>query len=319
MLNLPLVTFVVTSYNYEKYILKTLESIKNQTYENFEIIVVDDRSSDSSVEIVNKFIEENPNLNIKLIQHEYNFGQLKAFQTGLSAANGQFVSFIDSDDVITKDYAKAHINVHLRTSVAFTSSQIIEIGENDEIHTMYSVSSPQEKNHIELNNNCDLSIDELLNTDIDSLNYKILNTKNAPFGGWWWSPSSSAMFRKASIEILLSYPTPQDWRICPDKFLFNLANLIGGSAIIYAPLVGYRRHKMNAGHSTYVCGNKRYNNDFTTELNIKNNMKIRPLTLKFINDKRKVFEEKFGRKNTAKLFLTVLLSYFYIFKQITKI
>ena len=47
MLKLPLVSFIVTSYNYEKYILKTLESIKNQTYKNFEINVVDDCSSDN--------------------------------------------------------------------------------------------------------------------------------------------------------------------------------------------------------------------------------------------------------------------------------
>ena len=51
MLNLPLVSFVVTSYNYEKYILKTLESIKNQSYKNFEILIVDDASSDNSRKI----------------------------------------------------------------------------------------------------------------------------------------------------------------------------------------------------------------------------------------------------------------------------
>ena len=75
---------------------------------------------------------------------------------------------------------------------------------------------------------------------------------------------------------------------------------------------------MNAGHSTYVCGNKRYNNDFTTELNIKNNLKIRPLTLKFLRENSSIFNEKFGKKNTAKLYLTVLLSYFYLFKQFIK-
>lgn len=318
MLNLPLVSFIVTSYNYGKYILKTLESIKEQSYNNFEVIIVDDKSSDNSVKLITKFIKDNPDINIKLIQHDFNFGQLKAFQTGLAEAKGQFVSFIDSDDMITKDYAKTHISVHLKTSAAFTSSQIIEIGENDEIHTLYSVSSPQPDGTKNNKCDCNLSLDEILKTDIENVEYKILDTKSAPFGGWWWSPSSSAMFRKSAIDILLSYPTPQDWRICPDKFLFNLANLIGGSVVIYAPLTAYRRHNMNAGHSTYVCGNKRYNNDFTTELNIKNNLKIRPLTLKFIKEKISIFNEKFGKKNTAKLYLTVLLSYFYLFKQFIK-
>ncbi len=72
-----------------------------------------------------------------------NKGQLAAFQTGLRQAQGVFVSFIDSDDLILKDYAKTHIKVHMASSVAFTSSQIIEIDENDAVHSVYSVASPK--------------------------------------------------------------------------------------------------------------------------------------------------------------------------------
>ncbi|MCI1273895.1 MAG: glycosyltransferase [Clostridiaceae bacterium] len=313
MLNLPLISFVVTSYNYEKYILKTLESIKNQTYKNFEIIVVDDKSTDNSVDIIKQFIKDNPDLKIQFIEHNENLGQLKAFQTGLKSANGQFVSFIDSDDVIVKDYAAAHLKIHMATNVAFTSAQIIEIDENDNIHTLHSPSSPQTNPAMEI-----MELGDLLNIDIEHLNFKILDTKSAPFGGWFWSPTSSAMFRKSAIEILLKYKETDNWKICPDKFVFNLANLIGGSAIIYAPLIGYRRHKLNAGNSTYICGNKRYNNDLTTKLNIENNIKIRPLTLKFIIQERESFYKLFGKKNTAKLFLTVVFSIFYVTKQILK-
>lgn len=311
MLNLPLVSFIVTSYNYENYISKTLESIINQTYRNFEIIVVDDCSSDKSVDIVKDFIAGHPDINIKLIEHVENFGQLKSFQTGLKSANGQFVSFVDSDDVLTKDYIAGHLKVHLATSVAFTSCQVIEIDENDNIHTIYSPSSPQTNPAMDLK-----KLDELLNIDVEEIKYKILDTKSAPFGGWFWSPTTSAMFRRASLEIILDYQDVDNWRVCPDKFVFNLMNLIGGSAVIFAPLIGYRRHKLNAGHSSYVCGNKRYNNDFTTKLNIKNNMKIRPLTIKFMLNNKDNFIKLFGKRNFIKLLLTVFCSYFYIFKQI---
>ena len=282
MLNLPLVSFVVTSYNYEKYILKTLESIKNQTYKNIEIIIVDDCSTDNSVEIVQDFIQNNPGLRIQLIQHKKNKGQLSAFITGLKQAKGQFVSFIDSDDVIIKDYTEAHLKIHLATNVSFTCAQIIEIDENDNIHTLHSPSSPQTNPAMEIK-----ELDELLNIDIEKLDFKLLNNK--PFGGWYWSPTSSAMFRRSALEIVMLYEDTDNWRVCPDKFIFNLMQLIGGSAIIYAPLVGYRRHKLNAGNSGYVCGNKRYNNDYTTKLNIRNNLKIRPLTIKFMIQKRSEF------------------------------
>ena len=142
MLKLPLVTFVVTSYNYEKYILKTLESIKAQTYKNFEIIVVDDCSSDNSCEIIEDFISDNQDLKITLIKNETNQGQLASMIRGLENAKGQFISFIDSDDILLPEYAQSHIRVHMETSAAFTSCQIVEIGENDEVHTLNSNACP---------------------------------------------------------------------------------------------------------------------------------------------------------------------------------
>lgn len=273
MLKLPLVTFVVTSFNYEKFIAKTIESIKAQTYKNIEIIIVDDCSTDNSREIIEQFND------VKLVKNDKNIGQLASMLKGLKLANGQFVSFIDSDDILMPEYAQNHIRVHLQTSVALTSCQIIEIGENNEIHTMNSISSPQ----------------ELLGSE--NPDFKVLKKKR--FGGWYWSPNSSAMFRKASIEIIENYKNTDGWRICPDKFLFNFAHLIGGSAIIYKPLIGYRRHDNNAGNCTLVTGNKKLHSDKTTILNIKNNLKIRPETIKFLWQERKTL----GYRNTLKLIL----------------
>lgn len=311
MLKLPLVSFVVTSYNYEKYLSKTLESIAAQTYENCEIIIVDDASSDNSAEIAQRFIQNNQDKRITLICHNENKGQLAAMQTGLQNCQGEFVSFIDSDDMILPDYAKVHIKVHMVTSVAFTSAEIVEINENDEIMTTYSPSSPHKSKNLKLKN-----FEDLLKVDVEHPDFKILDSKKAPFGGWFWSPNSSAMFRKSAIELILNYKNAGKWKICPDKFVFNLANLIGGSALIFAPLIAYRRHSANAGFSRAVCGNKRYNNDKTTSINIKNNIKIRPEAIKFILSNRKIFDEKFGKRNTNKFIVKILLSYFYVFKQI---
>lgn len=310
MLKNPLVSFIVTSYNYEKFISRTLESIKNQAYKEFEIIIVDDCSSDNSAGVIERFIADNQDLRIILLRHDKNKGQLAAFQTGLRQAQGVFVSFIDSDDLILKDYAKTHIKVHMASSVAFTSSQIIEIDENDAVHSVYSVASPQNSANYEAK---DLS--ELLDIDIDNVEFKVLNTKSAPFGGWFWSPNSSAMYRRSALDFLLEYDNTDQWKICPDKFLFNFANLIGGSAVIYAPLAAYRRHKGNAGNCAYVTGNKKYNNDAVTFVNLRNNLKIRPEAIRFIVKKRRFFEEKYGKKNTVKFLLTVLLSYYYLLKQ----
>ena len=304
MLRLPLVSFIVTSYNYEKYIRKTLESIKGQTYKNFEIIVVDDCSIDNSCKIIEDFISDNQDLRITLIKHEKNSGQLAAMITGLKAAQGQFVSFIDSDDVLCKDYAASHIRVHLETSVAFTSCRIAEIGEDDEVYTLNSISSPPD-NEYEILKRVQNDVEGIEVLCDLPIKYKVLKHKR--FGGWYWSPNSSAMFRKASIELIADYANTDKWKICPDKFLFNFAYLIGGSAIIYAPLIGYRRHKNNAGNCSLVTGDKRLHSDYITKINIENNLKIRPETIKFLWKEK----QKLGKRNTVKLISTVILSYLF--------
>ena len=287
MLNLPLVSFVVTSYNYEKYILKTLESIKNQSYKNFEILIVDDASSDNSRKICEKFIAENQDLKITLFANEKNQGQMAAMMRGLKEANGQFVSFVDSDDILMPDFAKIHIQTHLKTSVAMTSCAIIEIGEGDEVHTFNSIASPACEN-----------IEDLLN--VEKNDFKIVKAR---FGGWHWSPNSSAMYRKASIELLLDYKNTAKWKICPDKFIMNFAHLIGGSAVINAPLTAYRRHSDNAGNCSLVTGCKKLHSDKTTLININNNIKIRPEMIKFLFQEK----NKLGLRNVFKLSLLCII------------
>ena len=307
LIKLPLISFIVTSFNYEQFVVKTLESIKNQSYENIEIVVVDDKSSDNSVEKIQEFIDSNKELAIKLIEHSENKGQMASMQTGLLFAKGQFISFIDSDDILVKDYAKTLIRVHMSCSVAFVSSQLVEIGKNDEIHTTYSVSSFHKEKSFELK-----SLEDLLKVDVDNVDFKLLTLKDAPFGGWYWSAMSANMFRKSTLDLFMDYKTPQKWMVCPDKFLLNFAHLIGGSAVVYAPLVGYRRHSANAGCSNQVCGCKRYNNDKTTKLNIEINSKIRQDVLGFIFKNRQAFDAKLGKRNVRGLIVQILLSYFRI-------
>lgn len=300
MFKLPLVSFVVTSYNYAQYIEQTLESIKAQTYKNFEIIIVDDCSNDNSSEVIENFIQFNQDYKITFIKHENNMGQLASMLDGLRIAQGVFVSFVDSDDVLLPEFCQTHVKIHMATSVAFTSSQIVEIDENNEIHTTYSVSSP----HKELSENIK-NLDDLLNINVDNVEYEQLRHKK--FGGWYWSPNSSAMFRKSSIDILLNYSNTDKWIVSPDKFLFNFANLVGGSVNIFAPLVAYRRHKDNAGNTDYVTGDKRYHSDKATQIHVEKNINIRPEMFCFLIKNRRSFIEKFGTRGFIKLLINILL------------
>jgi len=94
--NFPYVTVVTPNYNYSQFIEETIESILNQDYPNIEHIIVDDGSTDNSVEIIQSYVDKYPG-KIKLIKQK-NMGQTSAINTGLESANGDIISWINSDD-----------------------------------------------------------------------------------------------------------------------------------------------------------------------------------------------------------------------------
>src|SRR5690554_4042262 len=100
---MSLVSINIPVYKCENYILRCLDSVKNQTYQNLEIILVNDATPDNSIEIIEKFISENPDLNIKLLHHEKNSGLSVVRNTGIDNSSGKYIYFLDSDDEITED------------------------------------------------------------------------------------------------------------------------------------------------------------------------------------------------------------------------
>lgn len=104
--NKPLVSVILTCYNRENYIRRSLESIINQTYTNLEIVVVDDCSTDNSVEIIKSYNDKR----IKLICLDVNGGIGIAKKTGGDNSSGEYLCFLDSDDYLKDDYVEVNIN-----------------------------------------------------------------------------------------------------------------------------------------------------------------------------------------------------------------
>ena len=100
MNSVPLISIIVPAYNVEKYIKACLDSLINQTYSNFEIIVVNDGSIDQTEEILRGY-QSNPKFRI---YSQKNGGLSAARNRGIKLANGELVCFIDSDDSVKFDY-----------------------------------------------------------------------------------------------------------------------------------------------------------------------------------------------------------------------
>lgn len=88
------VSIVIPMHNSSKHIEECIDSVLNQTYENLEIIIVDDKSTDNSIEIV----ESKSDDRIKIIKLTQNLGSAKARNTGTDAVTGDYICFLDSDD-----------------------------------------------------------------------------------------------------------------------------------------------------------------------------------------------------------------------------
>jgi glycosyltransferase involved in cell wall biosynthesis len=126
---------IVPIYKVEKYITETISSVLNQTYQNFELIIVDDGSPDRSIEICQQF--DDPR--IKIIRQN-NQGVCAARNTGIAQATGQYLAFLDGDDLWLPKKLEKHIE-HFQSSpdvgVSFSRSAFID--ENSKALGIYQM------------------------------------------------------------------------------------------------------------------------------------------------------------------------------------
>ena len=96
-----MISIIIPVYNAENYLEECLNSVQNQTYTNIEVILVNDGSTDNSKHICERFCQED--IRFHLLNQE-NQGQSFTRNTGVAASTGEFIAFVDSDDVIKANY-----------------------------------------------------------------------------------------------------------------------------------------------------------------------------------------------------------------------
>lgn len=94
-----LVSIIVPVYNVEKYIRETMESVVAQTYPHWELLLVEDGSSDGTVDVIGGFLEETEDARIRLVRQPSNMGAARARNRGLKEARGRYIAYLDSDDL----------------------------------------------------------------------------------------------------------------------------------------------------------------------------------------------------------------------------
>lgn len=125
-----LVSIIMPNYNGEKYIAESIESVLKQSYRNWELIIIDDGSIDSSLNIINNYLEKDNR--IKLIRQN-NGGSAAARNNGIKNANGRYISLLDSDDIWLPDFLKNQLAFMKEKNAVcvYCSYQLIDENSNE--------------------------------------------------------------------------------------------------------------------------------------------------------------------------------------------
>lgn len=124
-----LVSIITPSYNTAKYVIETIESVVAQTYSNWEMIIVDDCSTDNSVEIINEYIQKNNENRIRLFVNQENSGAALSRNLALRESKGRWIAFLDSDDVWVPEKLNLQLKFMKKNNYLFTYTEYEEIDE----------------------------------------------------------------------------------------------------------------------------------------------------------------------------------------------
>ena len=115
-----LVSIVVPVYNVKPYIEATIQSVLNQTYTNWELILVENASKDGTVEVVEQYLEAHPDERIKFYNIPDNIGAAAARNFGVEHSSGRFVTYLDSDDLWQPEKLEHQVAYMLEKDAAFS-------------------------------------------------------------------------------------------------------------------------------------------------------------------------------------------------------
>ncbi|MDN4071765.1 glycosyltransferase family 2 protein [Fictibacillus terranigra] len=144
---LPKVSIVTPCFNASEFIEETIKSVQSQTYNNWELIIVDDNSSDNSTILINN-LKKTDN-RIKLIELNNNVGPAKARNIAMENAEGKYIAFLDSDDLWLPSKLERQIEIMEKHDLILTFSNYRIIEENGEL-TSKVIKVPEKINYAQL-------------------------------------------------------------------------------------------------------------------------------------------------------------------------
>lgn len=139
----PLVSINIPVYKCEKFITKCLDSVRNQSYRNIEVILVNDCTPDNSIQIIDNYKQLHPEFNYNLISHYSNQGLSVARNTGIENSTGKYIYMLDSDDYITEDCIEKLVQNSEEYKCEISVAEVIcEYEDTGDRKQLFQIKSP---------------------------------------------------------------------------------------------------------------------------------------------------------------------------------
>lgn len=301
---LPIVSVIMVCYNHEKFCLEALNALKEQSYDKIQLIIMDDCSSDNSVDLITNWIKNNFD-KATFIAHKTNVGLTKTLNEALSYVKGKYVAIISCDDKMLPTRIEDCVSILENTSdkIGACVSDMVVFNQESKIVKQTYV----DKELMNTFSNSDFLFEELI------YNYNL--------------PSPALFYKKKVFDVIGKYD--ESLAVEDNDFLFRFSKEFN---IIYIdkPLVSYRMHSESFSkdltdikliHSLYSATLKHINFDKTNVKVQKGIKRLCLLALKRANNHNFKYKFKMYRvllsKSRRKLFaLDIILTDFmkYIFR-----
>lgn len=127
-----MISIILPVYNGMPYLKDAIESIINQTYKNWELLIIDDGSTDNSVNYIKSICIDDKR--IRLMQHERNKGIATTYNTGIRHCKGQFIAFQEQDDISLENRLEAQVSIIMDKKAPFVTSRVGWIDANNQVY-----------------------------------------------------------------------------------------------------------------------------------------------------------------------------------------
>jgi glycosyltransferase involved in cell wall biosynthesis len=259
---LPKISVVVTCFNCADYIGAAIKSVARQTLRDFECVIVDDCSTDTSVKAIEETLAELKDDRFSLVRLAKNVGQTGATRAGLAKTRAPFVCFLDSDDLWNENFLERHLAAHLNESyaVGFTACNARLIDGKGAViaGAVYWFG----KDRAVADRGVSAPLDPARVPTLDTAGNKAVWNGQSPYRlytkrlvHWGWVSTSSMMFRRSLIDLV--FPDDDEtFRLHMDFYIVVMAQMVSGSLLIDEPLYSYRLHGRNGAADNPVLGGR---------------------------------------------------------------